>query len=363
MTNSHLKIANVHIGPGNSPYVIAEISGNHNQDIERAKRLIKISHDAGASAVKLQTYTADSLTINSTNDQFMITEGTWKNKNLYALYEEAHTPWSWFPELFSYAKKIGITIFSSPFDIKAVELLRSLDAPAYKIASNELTDWPLIEAVITTKKPIILSTGTANKDEIAKTLAFIEQLGGISRVAVLHCVSAYPAMAKDSHLRTMIDIRESFNVMVGLSDHTLGIATSVTAVAMGACIIEKHVTIDRNDGGPDSSFSLEPDELFLLCKSVRDAAESIGEVKYGGSTDLVKKNIFTRQLWSTDNILKGDLFTWDNIRSIRAPSDAGGLSPMFYTELIGQRSTADILKNMPIIATHVSCNKRNHRDD
>lgn len=363
MPQSDFTIENVNIGLGNSPYIIAEISGNHNKNIERAKRLIQIAHDAGASAVKLQTYTADSLTINSTDDLFMLKEGTWKNKNLYELYEEAHTPWSWFPELFSFASEIGITIFSSPFDLKAVELLKDLDAPAYKIASNELTDWPLIEAVVKTNKPIILSTGTANKDDIAKTLEFIEHLGGISRVAVLHCVSAYPAMAKDSNLRTMIDIRESFDVTVGLSDHTIGVTTSVTAVAMGASIIEKHITLDRNDGGPDSSFSLEPDELLLLCESVKDAADSIGEIKYGGSTDLSKKNIFTRQLWSTEKIRKGDLFTWDNIRSIRAPSGTSGLSPMNYKKVIGQRSTKNILKHMPISENDVSRNNWSSFDE
>lgn len=354
MTSPKLTIDNVHIGVDFTPYVIAEISGNHNHDINRAKRLIEIARDAGANAVKLQTYTPDSLTINSTDDQFMITEGTWKGKNLYQLYEEAHTPWSWFPELFDYAKEVGITVFSSPFDDKAVDLLESLDAPAYKIASNELTDWPLIEKVVQTGKPVILSTGTASKDDIAKTLQFVETLGGLDRVAVLHCVSAYPAPAKTSHLKTMLDILDSFNVTVGLSDHTLGLSTSVAAVALGASIIEKHITIDRKDGGPDSSFSLEPEELKLLCSSVRDAADSIGQVKYGSSTNLVQKNIFTRQLWSIDDIKKGDVLSWDNIRSIRGPSNAGGLSPMHYKEIIGQKAKADIAKHSPITTTHLN---------
>lgn len=348
MNAHHIEIDQRKISPDYPPYIIAELSGNHNGDIERAKTLIKIAHEIGADAVKLQTYTADSLTIDTKRDEFIIKEGTWEGRNLYELYKEAHTPWNWFPELFGYARGLGLTIFSSPFDLQAVELLEELDAPAYKIASNELTDWPLVEAVVHTNKPIILSTGTATKEQIAQTIDFISGLASSNRLVVLHCVSAYPAPAQDSHLRTMLDLRDSFDVLHGLSDHTLGTATSVAAVALGACVIEKHITLDRNDGGPDSSFSLEPSEFQTLCSDARWAWESLGQIKYGGETNLQKKGIFTRQLWSTKDITAGDALSWKNVKSIRAPHHAGGETPMHYKIIIGQTARIDIAKHTPI---------------
>ncbi|MGH1403792.1 MAG: pseudaminic acid synthase [Alphaproteobacteria bacterium] len=343
------------IGADYPPYIIAELSGNHNGDIERAKTLIRIAGEAGADAVKLQTYTADSLTIDTQKDEFVLKDGTWAGRNLYELYEEAHTPWDWFPELFEYARDLDITIFSSPFDIKAVDFLEDLDAPAYKIASNELTDWPLIEAVVKTGKPFIMSTGVATQDQLSRTIDFITALGGEDRLAVLHCVSAYPAPAQDSHLRTMIDIRDKFGVLHGLSDHTLGTATSVAAVALGACIIEKHYTLDRNDGGPDSSFSLEPDELKTLCSDTKHAWESLGGVVYGGTTDLASKGIFTRQLWSIQDIAEGEKLSWDNVKSIRAPSDAGGITPMEYQSVIGSAAKGPIAKHSPVTSEIITC--------
>ena len=348
MNAQHIEINQRNIGPEHPPYIIAELSGNHNGDIERAKTLIKIAHEAGADAVKLQTYTADSLTINTKREEFVIKEGTWAGRNLYELYQEAHTPWDWFPELFAYARGLDLTIFSSPFDLKAVELLEELDAPAYKIASNELTDWPLIEAVARANKPIILSTGIATKEQITQTINFISDLSSSDRLVVLHCVSAYPALAQDSNLRTMLDLRDSFDVLYGLSDHTLGTATSVAAVALGACVIEKHITLDRNDGGSDSSFSLEPDELQTLCSDTRWAWESLGQIKYGNETNLQKKGIFTRQLWSTKDITAGDALSWENIKSIRAPHNAGGETPIQYKTIIGQIARNDIAKHTPI---------------
>ena len=335
------------IGQGHAPYIIAELSGNHNGDIDRAKKLIAIAKESGADAVKLQTYTADSLTINSDQEEFTLQSGTWKGRKLYELYQEAHTPWDWFPELFTYAQTIGITIFSSPFDIAAVELLESLNTPAYKIASNELTDWPLVEAVVKTGKPLIMSTGTATKQDVADTVDFIKSLGGDPPI-ILHCVSAYPAPAKDTHLGTMLDIGNSFDTLYGLSDHTLGTATSVAAVALGACVIEKHYTLDRNDGGPDSSFSLEPNELKTLCHDTKWAWESLGDIKYGGETDLSAKSIYTRQFWSIKDIQKGDILSFDNIKSIRAPANIKALSTKEYKNVIGQQAATNIAKHSPI---------------
>ena len=335
------------IGPDQPPYIVAEISGNHCGEIIRAKKLIKLAKDSGACAVKLQTFTADSLTLNSDSDKFILKEGTWAGRRLYDLYTETHTPWSWFRELFSYADTIGITIFSSPFDLKAVKLLEELDAPAYKIASNELVDWPLVEAVVKTGKPVIVSTGTASKQDVADTLEFIKEIGG-NKVIVLHCVSAYPAHARDSHLETMIDLRDSFDVPVGLSDHTLGTVTSVAAVALGACIIEKHYTLDRTDGGPDSSFSLEPEELKLLCRDTLCAWESVQGIKYGNETNLEKKGIFTRQFWSIMDINVGTIISKENVKSVRAPANEDGISPKHFRDLFGKRAKNHIQKHSPI---------------
>ena len=340
------------IGPGHRPYIIAEISGNHNGDIGRAKKLIKAAKESGACAVKLQTYTAESLTINSDSEEFILKEGTWKGRKLYDLYEEAQTPWDWFPELFAYAKELNITIFSSPFDKYAVDFLEELDAPAYKIASNELTDWPLVEAAVKTGKPIILSTGAASKQDVLETIDFIKEIGG-EQLAVLHCVSAYPALPEDSNLATMMDIRDSFNVICGLSDHTLGTATSVAAVAMGACLIEKHYTLDRHDGGPDSSFSLEPSELKKLCHDAKWAWDSMYGIKYGNETNLKKKGIFTRQFWSTKYINIGEEITQENVKSIRAPADAGGILTKNYRDFYGKKAKVLILKHSPIKTEYI----------
>lgn len=342
-----IEIAGRKIGPGHPPYIIAEVSGNHNGDINRAIKLINIARMCGADAVKLQTYTADSLTIDTDREEFILKGGTWDGRNLYQLYEEAHTPWDWFPTLFEEAKKIGITLFSSPFDGDAVVLLEKLGIPAYKIASNEFHDFPLIEKVVKTGKPIILSTGTARKQDVRDTLAFIKSIGG-KDIIVLHCVSAYPALSLDSNLRTMDDLATSFDVISGLSDHTLGTATSIAAVARGANVIEKHITISRDDGGPDSTFSLEPDDLKILCDDARCAWEAIGEILYGGDTDLKAKNIFTRQYWTIENVRAGDILTEKNIKSIRAPADAGGISTKYFRNVLGSKANRDIPRHCPV---------------
>lgn len=346
--NKKIHISETPIGPGYKPYIIAEVSGNHNGSLQRAKDLIQVANDAGADAVKLQTYTPDSLTLDSHKADFTLTEGTWKERNLYELYKEAQTPYSWLPELFSYAQHLGLTIFSSPFDIDGVRVLEDLQAPAYKIASNEMTDWPLVEAVVNTQKPVIMSTGTSTKEQVKQTIDFIEHLGGRDRLVVLHCVSAYPAPPEDMHLNTMRDIEESFGVLTGLSDHSLGTATAVAAVPLGACVIEKHITLNRDDGGPDSSFSLEPEELKQLCHDVNWAWESLGSVVYGGDTNLRNKGIYTRQFWSIKDIRKGEALSYNNIKSIRAPADAQGLATQGYRTILGALAIQDIPKHSPI---------------
>ena len=343
-----MKINNRLIGQNSAPYIIAEISGNHNGSIERAKELIKIAHESGADAVKFQTYDADSLTLDSDNPEFMISGGAWAGRRLYDLYKEVETPWSWFGELFEYADSIGITAFSTPFCARSFELLESINAPAYKIASNELTDWPLVKLVASSGKPVIISTGTASKTEIVKTVEFMRK-NGCEHLVVLHCISAYPAEAKDSNIKTMIDIRDTLNVSVGLSDHTMGTATSVTAVALGACVIEKHFTTSRGDGGVDAHFSLEPNELSHLVTEVKNAWLSLGTVKYGNEHDLAKRGIFRRQLWALEDIKPGDAFTAENVRTTRGPASVDALSPTCYEELFTKESKRYIARNHPLL--------------
>ncbi|MEZ5813482.1 MAG: pseudaminic acid synthase [Alphaproteobacteria bacterium] len=349
------------VGPEHPPYIIAELSGNHNGDINRAIKLIEIAAESGADAVKLQTYTADSLVLNSDRPEFTLNapESKWNGRRLYELYEEAHTPWEWHQALFDKAKELGITIFSAPFDKKAVALLEELNVPAYKLASNELHDWPLIAEVVKTGKPVIMSTGVATQEDLSRTLDFMEGKGA-KDIVVLHCVSAYPAPLEDTNIRTMEDIATRFNVTPGLSDHTLGIEASVAAIVHGARVIEKHITLNRNDGGPDSSFSLEPDELKALCVEARKTYENpdgasynpsiIGDVKYGGTTDLKKKGIYTRQIWTIADIKAGDVLQEDvNVRSIRGPSDSGAISTMDYQNVYGQTARQDIAKHEPLM--------------
>jgi N-acetylneuraminate synthase len=364
MFNDLIEIDGRKVGAGCPPYVIAELSGNHNGDIERAKELIKVAQDSGADAVKLQTYTADSLVLNSDRPEFLLNapKSTWNGRRLYELYEEAHTPREWHQELFDYARDIGISIFSAPFDIEAVNFLEDFNAPAYKVASNEIHDWPLLEKVVSTGKPLIISTGVATKEDVKNTLEFVRSKGA-KEVIVLHCVSAYPAPLKDMHLNTMIDMRENFGALVGLSDHSLGVEADIAAISNGAHVIEKHITLDRNDGGPDSSFSLEPDELKKLCKVVKETFENpesatyesaiMGEVKYGGETDLKAKGIYTRQFWTIENIEQGDILSNDNIKSIRGPSDSGAVSTMAYQSVMGARAKHPIAKHEPLMADDV----------
>ncbi len=334
------------IGPAHPPYIIAEISGNHNHDFNRLIKMIDVAKEAGADAVKLQTYTADSLTIDSQDDRFMLKGGTWDGWNLYKLYEKAHTPWDWHEKAFAHGRAIGITVFSSPFDMAAVDLLESLNAPAYKVASNEFTDWALVEYIASKGKPMIMSTGTSTKKDVADTLDFLKKRGK-EDVCILHCVSAYPAKPEDSHLPTITDIAQSFDVIAGFSDHTLGVDVSVAAVMAGACVFEKHFTLDRNDGGPDSSFSLEPQELKALCQSVRAAHAASEGIQYGGDTDLKAKNIFPRCFWTIADIAAGETLGWNNIRSIRSPGGVG-IRTREFESVIGSRAAKPMKKHQPV---------------
>ncbi|TMP82950.1 pseudaminic acid synthase [Pseudoalteromonas phenolica] len=339
-----IKIDNTYIGEGFSPYIIAEMSGNHNGDINRAKELIKQAKQAGASAVKMQTYTANTMTIDCDKADFQIDGGLWDGKNLYQLYEWAHTPWDWHQALFSYANNLDITLFSSPFDETAVDFLESLNAPAYKIASFELVDHPLIAKVAKTKKPMILSTGMATYDEIAEAIQVAKDNGN-EELIVLHCISGYPTPIAESNLSTITKLKQDFGVQVGLSDHTLGTTAAVAATALGATVIEKHFTLKRADGGPDAAFSLEPNELQQLCSTTKDAWLSLGQANYELKKAETANLQFRRSIYVVEDIKKGEAFNERNIRRIRP---GFGLAPKHYESIIGAIAEQDIAKGTPM---------------
>ena len=304
---------------------------------------------AGADAIKIQTYTHDTMTIDCDNDDFQIKGGLWDGQSLYELYKKAHLPWEWNELLFNKAKELGITIFSTPFDSSAVELLEDLNAPAYKIASFELIDLPLIAKVAQTGKPMIISTGMGNLEEIEEAITTAKE-NGCKELIVLHCVSGYPVSASEYNLLTVADIAQRFNVLSGLSDHTIENATSVASVALGACLVEKHVTLDRNGGGADDSFSLEPDEFAALCKDTKTAWEAIGKVNYE-KTDAEKGNVgFRRSLYVVKDMKVGELFTSENVRSIRP---GYGIAPKFYDDIIGKLAKIDIVKGTALKLDYV----------
>ncbi|AIK96938.1 pseudaminic acid synthase [Candidatus Odyssella acanthamoebae] len=317
------------------PYIIAELSGNHNGDINRAFQVIEAAKKAGADAVKLQTYTANTMTIDCDKDDFLIKGGLWAGYKLYDLYQEAQTPWEWHPQLFDYAKKLGITIFSTPFDETAVDFLESLDAPIYKIASFELVHHPLIAYVARLKKPMIMSTGMASLEEISEAVD-VALKNGCTDLTLLHCVSEYPAPVENCNLATMVDLKAKFpNCKIGLSDHTMGTTISIAAVALGATVIEKHVTLKRSDGGVDSAFSLEPEELKLLCETTRDAALALGAINYQRSDSERKNMAFRRSIYAVKDIAEGEEFTKENIRIIRP---GYGAAPKHFPEILGKKS-------------------------
>ncbi|KQB09442.1 pseudaminic acid synthase [Vibrio metoecus] len=337
------------IGPDYPPYIIAELSANHNGDINRAFQIMEEAKRAGADAIKLQTYTHETITMDCDSEEFQIHGGLWDGQTLYELYKGAHMPWEWHKPLFEKAAELGITIFSSPFDFTAVDLLEELDAPAYKIASFEVIDLPLIKRVAQTGKPMIISTGMADENEIAEAIQVAKE-NGCSELVVLHCVSGYPAPADQYNLRTVADIAQRFNVLSGLSDHTIDNATAVTSVALGACLIEKHVTMDRNGGGADDSFSLEPAELQALCRDTKTAWQALGKVTYE-RTEAEKGNVkFRRSLYAVKDVAEGEIFTPENVRSIRP---GFGLKPKFYEQVIGSVAKKAISGGEPLSAEHI----------
>ncbi|MBL9215378.1 MAG: pseudaminic acid synthase [Opitutaceae bacterium] len=345
MSTPAIAIAGRLIGPEHPPYIIAEMSANHNGDLQRAFRILAAAKAAGADAIKLQTYTADTITLDSDRPEFRIqTGGLWDGQTLHQLYAQAHLPWEWHAPLFARARELGLTIFSTPFDFTAVDLLESLGAPAYKIASFELVDLPLVRRVAQTGKPLIMSTGLANEAEIAEAVQCARD-NGARDLVVLHCVSGYPAPAADYHLRTVPDLARRFGVISGLSDHTLDNATAVASVALGACVIEKHFTLDRRGGGPDDSFSLEPAELAALCRDARTAWSALGRVHYDLKGCEAASLIFRRSLYVVQPVRAGEPFTPDNVRSIRPGC---GLPPKTYDGLLGRKAARDIAGGTPL---------------
>lgn len=343
-TPTTLAIAGRPIGPSHPPYVIAELSANHNGSLETAFRIIDAAVAAKADAVKIQTYTADTITLNSSRPEFQITSGKWAGQSLYQLYQSAYTPWDWHAALFDHARSRGITMFSSPFDTTAIDLLEDLNAPAYKIASFEAVDLPLIRYAAATGKPMIISTGMADADEIAEAIQAARD-GGCKALAILHCVSGYPAPAADYNLRTLADMISRYGLVTGLSDHTLDNTTAIAAVALGASIIEKHMTEDRNGGGPDDSFSLEPDEFAALCTSARTAWEALGQVDYGRKSSERANVVFRRSLYYVKPLKAGDVVTPDAIRSVRP---GFGAAPKHWDRIVGQRVRRDIEAETPV---------------
>jgi len=339
-----LIISGRRIGAGNPVYVIAELSANHGQCFEQAVELVRAAKACGADAVKLQTYTPDTLTIDCDNEFFRISGTLWNGRTLYDLYQEAFTPWEWQPKLKRLADELGIELFSTPFDASAVDFLERMNVAAYKIASFENCDVGLLRKVAGTGKPIIASTGMATLGEINELVDTVFAAGG-KQLALLKCTSAYPAPPEEMNLRTIPHLADAFGVPVGLSDHTLGAAVPIAAVSLGACIIEKHLTLSRAAGGPDSAFSLEPDEFKNMVQSIRVAEQALGTVHYGFSAGETKSRAFRRSLFVVKNIKAGEIFRGENIRSIRPGQ---GLHPRYFNEILGRAACRDICRGTPM---------------
>jgi pseudaminic acid synthase len=333
------------VGAGHPVYVIAEVSANHHQNFDEALQIIRAAKEAGADAVKLQTYTPDTMTISSDRPEFRIGGGTiWDGRNLHELYGEAYTPWEWQPKLKIAANDMGLELFSTPFDSTAVEFLEKMGVPAHKLASFELVDLPLIRKMAETGKPLIMSTGMASVEEIEEALQTARQ-GGATQIALLKCTSAYPAMPEEMNLRTIPEMSRRFGVPAGLSDHTMAISVPVAAVALGACIIEKHFTLSRSTPGPDSAFSLEPEEFKAMVGAVRDAEKALGTVHFGLSEKESGMRSFRRSLFVVQNVKRGELFTSENVRSIRP---GYGLHTRHLTEVVGKHAARDIERGTPL---------------
>jgi pseudaminic acid synthase len=344
-----MKIGDFEIGKG-KVFIIAELSANHKGDINIAKETILAAKEAGADAIKLQTYTADTITLDVRNDHFLINQGTsWDGVYLYDLYKEAYTPWEWHKELFAYASELGLESFSSPFDNTAVDFLEKLNVPAYKIASFEITDIPLIEYTASKGKPIIISTGIATEEDILLAVDACKKVGN-QNICLLKCTSQYPAKLEDANLDTMVDLKNRFNVESGLSDHTLGSEVCCAATAMGAVIIEKHIILDKSIGGPDAHFSLDKDEFKAMVKTVRLTEKIVGKVDYKLTESKKNSRNFSRSLFVCENISKGEIFNSQNVRSVRP---GVGLHPKYLNEVIGKISSCDLVKGTPMSLEYI----------
>jgi len=338
------------IGEKSSTFIIAELSANHGHDINIAKETIKAAKEAGANAIKIQTYTADTLTIDCDNDYFKISGGTiWDGRTLYDLYSEAYTPWEWQKELMEYTNELGLTFFSTPFDKTAVDFLEELNVPGYKVASFEIMDIPLIEYIASKGKPMIMSAGVASLGDIEDAIEACKRMGNF-QIVLLKCTSSYPAEVEDANLKTISNMKETFGVEVGLSDHTLGITVPVVSIALGARVIEKHFILDKSIGGPDASFSLEPHEFKQMVESIRDAEKALGKVDYSMNEKKKSSRLLGRSLFVVKNIKAGEKFTEENIRSIRP---GNGLAPIYYCDIVGRESNFDIERGTPLEWKHI----------
>ena len=345
MMTTHLNIGERRVGQGCPVYVVAEVSANHNQDFEKAVKIIQAAEDSGADAVKLQTYTADTMTIQSANEQFRIGGGTlWDGRTLYELYGEAYTPWEWQPKLKQVANDLGMDLFSTPFDDTAVDFLEKMNVPAHKVASFELVDIPLVQKIAKTGKPMIMSTGMATVEEIEEAMQAARQAGA-TQIALLKCTSAYPASPDDMNLRTIPELAKRFGVPVGLSDHTMGSVVAVAAVALGVCIIEKHITLSRSLKGPDSEFSLEPQEFKAMVEAIRTTEQALGAVHFGVGPREASSRAFRRSLFVVEDLRRGEEFTNHNVRSIRP---GYGLHTRHLSEVLGKRASRDIPRGTPL---------------
>lgn len=339
-----MKIGNINLDQGNT-FMVAELSANHNHDIDIAKRTIKAAKESGADAIKLQTYTADTLTIDCDNEYFKIKSDTlWDNKTLYELYKEAYTPWEWHEELFKMAESEGLICFSSPFDKSAVNFLEKFNLPVYKIASFEIFDIPLIKYTALKGKPIIISTGIASLADIEEAVNACRRVGN-NQIALLKCTSSYPAPIEEANLITIPHLRDTFNVVPGLSDHTMGFSVAVGAVALGAKIIEKHFILDRNMGGPDSTFSMEPAEFKQMVDAIRDVEKAIGKVSYEITSKVEKSRVFARSLFIVKDVKAGEEISEENVRSIRP---GYGLHPKYYDKVMGKKFRIDLKRGIPL---------------
>ena len=350
--SNNFKIGSRTVGQDHPPFVIAELSGNHGQSLSLAKEMVRAAAQAGADAIKLQTYTADSMTLDVTSNEFSISEenSLWKGESLHSLYAKAATPYEWHQELFELAHELGILSFSSPFDEHAVKFLDRLGVPCFKIASFELTDIPLIKAAAATGKPLIMSTGMATEEEIQLALS-TAKANGAEHIVLLKCTSTYPAEPVNSNLKTIPHMQQQFACQIGLSDHTLGVGAAIAAIALGATVIEKHFVLDRSAGGVDAAFSMEPQELEMLCREAKRAWQALGTVAYGGTQAEIQSKKYRRSIYVSSDIKRGERFTPENIKIVRP---AYGLAPKHWDEVIGYTATTDLVKGTALRAEHVS---------